>query len=144
MSDDVWAWLRSYVGDQVSLDDRVPMRGGTVPRFVAEMAHEKYAEHHRQSLETLLERGGFSPVELIGFLAAHLLDEEAEVIKLRRQVNRQLGEVERDAEVQERVQLLESSLRGLIRLLIDMGAAKDAKAYVRCREAAKLVGETVR
>lgn len=143
MSDN-WTWLRSYIGDDFNLEDQVRMLGGTVPRSICEMAHETYAEHHRQDLETLLARGGFSPYEIIGFLATKVLSEEAEVIRLRRLVTRKRAEEEQGAEVQERVQLLESTVRDLIRLLVDLGAAKDARAYVQTREAAKLVGETVR
>ena len=78
-----WGWVGYYVDDEhrAALDDVVPMQNDrhltTVPRWIAELAHEDYHRHHEQTFDRLHQRGGFSTGEVIGHLAAALLRERA-------------------------------------------------------------------
>ncbi len=64
-------------GGGADMADQVPVLASdrpirSVPRWIAELAHEDYARHYDQSFDRLHERGGFSAGELIGHLAAAL------------------------------------------------------------------------
>jgi hypothetical protein len=72
-----WRWLSSLTDDDADMADQVPVLASdrplrSVPRWIAELAHEDYARRYDQSFDRLHERGGFSANELIGHLAAAL------------------------------------------------------------------------
>lgn len=138
-----WQWLdRHTEGSGVDNSEQVPMQRGTtseVPRWIAELAYRVYGASYRQDLETLLRRGGFGAEEVIGYLAAEVLrGEEARRAEERLRLKQ-------TRELRERNQLLESCVRGLVRVMVEqLGAAKNAEAFVRTRDAARLVGEELR
>lgn len=48
--------------------NRVDYPACTVPEWLAKLAHNEYARHHRQSFARIAERGGFGRAELVALI----------------------------------------------------------------------------
>lgn len=83
-----WGWVEALKGAEGSdQEDLVPMLAepgsrGSVPRWIAKLAHRNYARSHSQGFEKLHQRGGFSASELVGHLAAELRRTDALMLQI--------------------------------------------------------------